>query len=91
MDNVMSKAELIRKLHELNFYAVELNLFLDTHPNDSKALQDYKRVLDSLEQLRKIYNQTSGSFMNFGHGYVKGNYWDWVSPDEQWPWENRRL
>ena len=84
---MLSKKDLIRKIQELSFCAVDLNLFLDTHPNNAQALKDYSYVLNSLRQLRELYNQKFGPLLNFGKSYVSGNYWNWVAEDEKWPWE----
>lgn len=90
MDNMMNKQDLIRKIQELSFYAVELNLFLDTHPDNVQALQDYDYVLQTLEQLKKVYSQNFGSLLNFGCASVNNNnFWTWVAPEEKWPWENK--
>ncbi|HEY8365290.1 MAG TPA: spore coat protein CotJB [Haloplasmataceae bacterium] len=88
MDKILSKQELMTKIQELGFSAVELNLFLDTHPDDVQALQDYSYILSELQQLKQIYNQNYGPLANFGQAYVRRNYWDWVAEDEKWPWEN---
>ena len=37
----MTKCELLRKISEYQFVAVELNLYLDTHPCDADARSDY--------------------------------------------------
>lgn len=89
MENMLSKQDLIKKIQELSFCAVELNLFLDTHPTNTQALQDYSYVLKELQQLKQIYNQNYGPLMNFGEAYVSGNFWQWVAEDEKWPWENQ--
>ncbi len=87
MDNVLSKQELMKKIQELGFCAVDLNLFLDTHPNSAQALKDYSQVLSSLQQLIQTYNQKYGPLLNFGLSYVNSNFWTWVAEDEKWPWE----
>lgn len=89
MENMLSKQDLIKKIQELSFCAVELNLFLDTHPTNTQALQDYSYVLKELQQLKQIYNKNYGPLMNFGEAYVSGNFWQWVAEDEKWPWENQ--
>lgn len=88
MDKMLDKQELKRKIQELTFSAVELNLFLDTHPNNAQALQDYQYIINSLQQLKGIYNQNYGPLLNFGDASANENYWNWVSEEEKWPWEN---
>lgn len=87
MDNMISKQDLIRKIQEFSFAAVELNLFLDTHPDNQQALKDYNYISSMLKQLTELHDQKFGPFKGFGHSSVTGNYWSWVAEDEKWPWE----
>lgn len=90
MNNMMSKEDLLRKIQELGFYAVELNLFLDTHPDNAQALQDYQYVLQTYDQLQQVYTDNFGSLLNFGEAKVNNNsFWTWVTPNDKWPWENK--
>ncbi|MDI9568500.1 MAG: spore coat protein CotJB, partial [Bacillota bacterium] len=42
------RRELLLKIMALDFTALELNLYLDTHPRDARALEDYNRVTQEL-------------------------------------------
>ena len=57
--------ELMQRLRELEFAAVELNLFLDTHPENQEALRDFNRVACELAEVRQTYEQIRAT-MNFG-------------------------
>ena len=37
----MTRCELLKTISEYQFVAVELNLYLDTHPGDAAARSDY--------------------------------------------------
>ena len=37
--NTMNQQQLMRRLSEAMFYMTDLNLYLDTHPEDTKALR----------------------------------------------------
>jgi spore coat protein JB len=87
VDN-LSREELLRQIQMLDFYAVELNLFLDTHPTDQQALQDYRYVLQQTDQLRKVYTERFGPLLNFQKAEVIANKWNWI--EEPWPWENKK-
>jgi spore coat protein JB len=66
------------------FTAVELNLFLDTHPDDERALNDYNETVERLKELKAAYENQFGPLTNFG--YATSEYpWRWV--DEPWPWQ----
>ena len=77
--------ELKRKIQELSFTLVELNLYLDTHPNCTQALELYNRYSLELKNLREEYNAKYGPLMNFGI-CPAGNSFSWVN--SPWPWEN---
>jgi spore coat protein JB len=69
---------------ELQFAAVELNLFLDNNPNNSRALNEYNWVVDELRQKKHEYSRLYGPLANFGT-YPSDCPWGWV--EEPWPWE----
>ncbi|MBQ3938951.1 MAG: spore coat protein CotJB, partial [Clostridia bacterium] len=37
----MTREELLNRISEIQFVCVELNLYLDTHPDDANAAADY--------------------------------------------------
>ena len=74
---------LMKKLQSADFALLEANEFLDTHPNDQKAMAFYKKHLD-------IYNALKNEFVNkFGPISAKDfdcdRKWAWV--DNPWPWQ----
>ncbi|MZP29361.1 spore coat protein CotJB [Heliobacterium undosum] len=76
--------ELLRRIQELEFVAVDLNLFLDTHPNDKAALRDFTRVTDELKKLKHAY-ETRYALLTV-EGHCPGRYpWNWI--EAPWPWE----
>jgi spore coat protein JB len=82
----MNKNELLRNIQAISLVAVDLNLFLDTHPDDQKALQDYKNATTQYLALKNQYEQQYGPLLNFGHSDLTGNY-NWIN--EPWPWKNK--
>jgi spore coat protein JB len=85
MDNDNKSCEnMLLKIQELEFAAVDLNLYLDNHPDNKNALADYNVITRELIELKKIYEAENGPFANFGCS--ESSYpWAWVS--EPWPWE----
>jgi len=77
--------KLLRRMQELEFVAVELNLYLDTHPNDTRAIMEYNRIHDELMQVSEEYNRTCGPHLGFGQSRNMGNTWLWA--EQPWPWE----
>lgn len=80
-----SQKEMMKKIQELGFVLVELNLFLDTHPNEEQARALYNKYSAELSALREEYNEKFGPTLNFGI-CPTGNSFSWI--DSPWPWEN---
>lgn len=76
--------EELENLMALQFAIVELNLFLDTHPGDEQALNDYNRLEEQFDAVKKQYIEKHGPLVNFGFG--KSRFpWQWIN--SPWPWE----
>lgn len=80
-----SQTHLLRQIQELQFVAVELNLFLDTHPQDQEALALFNQVHQELKQCVQIYEQKYGPLLSYGYSPAEQNCWKWV--ETPWPWE----
>ncbi|MGB9867002.1 MAG: spore coat protein CotJB [Bacillota bacterium] len=75
---------LLKRIMELSFTALELNLFLDTHPDDQRALADFNATVQELESARMNYEMKFGPLLNFGLSQST-TPWKWV--EGPWPWE----
>ena len=75
----------LRKIQEIQFVASELNLYLDTHPCDSEALNDFNCAVDMLRKYKKEYEEKYGPLLNFGMGGYSEEPWQWV--EDPWPWQ----
>jgi len=80
----MNQEQMMRQMQEIGFYLVELNLFLDTHPEDKKALAEYNAYAMQLHDLRRKYLESFGPVLNFGN-QPAGEGFDWIN--SPWPWE----
>lgn len=61
----------------LPFMAWELRLYLNTHPNDQKALEAYRQVCSKLD------NCVGACNANKPTGNMQ--HWNWI--DDPWPWQ----
>ncbi|MCG9968885.1 spore coat protein CotJB [Pelotomaculum terephthalicicum JT] len=76
--------QLLLKIQELEFTAIELNLYLDTHPDDQQALNLYNSVVPQLRKCIEAYEQYCGPLFHFG--MATSQYpWQWIN--SPWPWE----
>ena len=81
----MNQKEMMKKLQQLSFTLVELNLFLDTHPDNREARELYNRYSEEMAMLREQYFQKYGPTLNFGV-CPAGDSFSWIN--SPWPWEN---
>ncbi|MGN1081760.1 MAG: spore coat protein CotJB [Acutalibacteraceae bacterium] len=74
---------LMRRLSAAQFAAWELKMFLDTHPNDERALSRMKTYQAKANELRAEYESKYGP-LTTGADFTDSD-WDWVN--DPWPWE----
>lgn len=63
----LTQCALLNKISEIQFVCVELNLYIDTHPDDEAAKADFLCYAKKLRELLDKYNECYGPLMNFGH------------------------
>jgi spore coat protein JB len=79
--NATRRDELLLQLTALDFMAVDLHLYLDTHPNDKEALTKYNAIIAKADTLRNTYQQKYGPLYSFRS---PSRYpWEWT--DGSWP------
>lgn len=81
--NHANRNQLLKQIMEYDFVQYELNLYLDTHPEDMRALAMHRKAADTAAELRAVYEE------NFGPLTAAQNHstdcWQWVK--SPWPWE----
>lgn len=75
---------LLEELQAIDFVLVELTLYLDTHPHDLQAIEQFNQCAQKRRQLAKQYEAQFGPLLQFGHSYSRYP-WDW--DDTPWPWQ----
>ena len=79
----MNKQTLLRKIMELDFVAVDLNLYLNTHPYDREALCKFNFVVTQSHMLRQQYESMYGPLCSYRS---PSRYpWQWIN--NPWPWD----
>ena len=72
---------LMRKIQELSFVAVELELYLDAYPDSRSALENYRSITRELEGATQEYEQHFGPLLARNS---RGDRWTWTMG--KWPW-----
>lgn len=83
----MKRHEYLEVIQKLQFFLVDLNLYLDTNPCCEQAVADYEKVSGELKKTIWNYEKEYGPLTNFGTAYFN-NPDEWVN--SPWPWENTK-
>ena len=82
MRAVTKREALIKKIATYQFAAQDLQLYLDTHPDDGATLRQMQRYQALAAPLMEEYEKQYGALMKRGED---GNNWAWIKAP--WPWE----
>ncbi len=77
------RQRLMNKIRKYDFAIVETALFLDTHPNNQKAISYYSKLIDERKEVVAEFEKNVGPITMYGN--ESNNKWDWVTGP--WPWE----
>ena len=75
---------LLYQLLQYKFALTDLNLYLDTHPNDREMLQLYQKYLSMEKQICDKYESMYGP-LTLDSNKIESNTWVWKN--SPWPWE----
>ena len=80
----MTKREmLLKKLSTYQFAVLDLQLFLDSHPNDSATIEKMNVYKLKAEKIKQEYEEEFGPLQK---SVTQGNNWSWITGP--WPWES---
>lgn len=80
----MENGNPLRRLQEVQFALVELQLYLDMNPDDQRAVKQYKELSAQLASLKQAYEKEHGPLMQYGNS-SSPDCWAWHKTP--WPWE----
>ena len=76
-----TQTEMLQNIKCLNFAIIELGLYLDTHPDDERALCLHRKYCKEYRELTDKYQKVYGPLTI----QFPCNKWRWL--EEPWPWE----
>ncbi len=72
------------ELQKTDFALVELTLYLDTHPTDMQAVQQFNQLSQIRRQIAHDFELKYGPLLQFGHSFSR---FPWQWNDTPWPWQ----
>lgn len=82
----MNKKELLLNIQAIGILAIDLHLFLDTHPGDAEALEEYLKVNEYYKHLKNDYEKRFGPLTSSGTKNSDDQL-KWIS--DPWPWKRQ--
>ncbi|MGV3466931.1 MAG: spore coat protein CotJB [Heyndrickxia sp.] len=76
--------QMLEEIQAIDFVIVELTLYLDTHPDDHEAIQQYNMLIKQRKPLKREFEKHFGPLTSFGYSYSRYP-WDWK--EAPWPWQ----
>ena len=86
MMETLSRQALLRKVQEADFFAHDLQLYLNTHPTCERALTLYKQTIKEADELRSEYEEKYGP-LTASRSSSK-TPWQWIN--NPWTWDKER-
>ncbi|UQD53097.1 spore coat protein CotJB [Bacillus methanolicus] len=76
--------QLLEEIQAIDFVLVELTLYLDTHPDDYQAMQQFNQYAQYSKQLKQAFEAKFGPLQQFGNSFTDAK-WSWGTTP--WPWQ----
>jgi len=80
-EEIASREVLMQQIMELRFSMIDLGLYLDTHPSDTRAIclhRDYsKKYRELTDRFQRVYGPLTKDY--------PCNKWRWI--ELPWPWQ----
>lgn len=68
--------ELLKAIMEADFFAQDLKLYLDTHPDDEKAVGMFREAVKQSKACKKAFEESF--YPLTAHSSGKNGEWDWL-------------
>jgi len=81
------REKLLYDILKYKFALNDLNLYLDTHPNNQEYIMLYSKYLNEEKKACNEYEKKYGP-LTLDSPYLESNSWMWIKAP--WPWEGTR-
>ncbi len=83
-NNEMGRMKLLKEISMVDFAIVDLNEYLDTHPDDVDAVAYIKQYLTILRRLKEEYASLYGPLNIYDAGFNDSKEWKWARMPLPW-------
>ncbi|MCL2036091.1 MAG: spore coat protein CotJB [Oscillospiraceae bacterium] len=80
------RSKMLRQVQCLDFALFDAALYLDTHPDDAKAMKYYNHYQKQAAKARSEFEGRHGTLTHHTHN-SDGDMERWNWTDSPWPWE----
>lgn len=80
------QAEMLTYIDSLGFAMIDLNLYLDLHPNDKEMIDLYNQYRVQKADILRQYEDKYGPIVTTSNA-LNQTPWAWIN--KPWPWENK--
>lgn len=80
------QADMLTYIDSLGFAMIDLNLYLDLHPNDRQMIDLYNQYRIQKEDILRQYEDKYGPIVTTSNAL---NQYPWAWINRPWPWENK--
>ncbi|MBD1381044.1 spore coat protein CotJB [Metabacillus arenae] len=74
----------LEEIQAVDFVLIELSLYLDTHPNDSQAIQQYNQYAQYGKQIKEKFESKFGPLEQRS---LNPSNESWAWKKGPWPWQ----
>ena len=85
MKNFSSRKELLNQINTVSFAVNDIQLYLDTHPDDEEALAYFHKCKEQRVIAWEEYAACYGPLTIDSMDESCGDRWNWIN--EPWPWQ----
>ena len=80
------QAQLLTYLDALHFATIDLNLYLDVHPDNKNMIDLFNQYRTQHEKIKKEYENKYGPLLLCSDSLET---YPWAWDDQPWPWQNK--
>jgi len=81
----VNRDELLKRLTALDFMALDLALYLNTHPHCAEGIEKYNEAVTEADKCRQLFEINFGPLCSFRS--VSKKAWSWIN--NPWPWQTQ--